>query len=134
MFHSILNKINNGVAFEASKTTEAKVTWKKKRDNSHSIVLNSDNYVIPNRTHIQNLNYPKVKEICPQRQPHLQVVFCDRTYTIFYAIRKNSIEKEEIATRSRMFHSILNKINNGVAFEASKTTEAKVTWKKEKRK
>jgi hypothetical protein len=26
MFHSILNKINNGVAFEASKTTEAKVT------------------------------------------------------------------------------------------------------------
>ena len=32
MFHSILNKINNGVAFEASKTTEAKVTWKKKRE------------------------------------------------------------------------------------------------------
>ena len=31
MFHSILNKINNGVAFEASKTTEAKVTWKKKK-------------------------------------------------------------------------------------------------------
>ena len=41
MFHSILNKINNGVAFEASKTTEAKVTWKKE------IVLNSQNYVIP---------------------------------------------------------------------------------------
>ena len=46
MFHSILNKINNGVAFEASKTTEAKVTWIKKRENSHSIVLNSENYII----------------------------------------------------------------------------------------
>ena len=51
MFHSILNKINNGVAFEASKTTEAKVTWKKKRENSHSIVLNSENYVIPSICH-----------------------------------------------------------------------------------
>ena len=51
MFHSILNKINNGVAFEASKTTEAKVTWKKKRKNSHSIGLNSENYVIPSICH-----------------------------------------------------------------------------------
>ena len=31
MFNSILNKINNGVAFEASKTPKAKIAWKKTR-------------------------------------------------------------------------------------------------------
>ena len=55
MFHSILDKINNGVAFEASKTTEAKVTWKKKRENGYSIVLNCENYVIPSICHSKYL-------------------------------------------------------------------------------
>ena len=34
MLNSILNKINNGVAFEASKTPKAKIAWKK-REKKH---------------------------------------------------------------------------------------------------
>ena len=32
-----------------------------------------------------------------------------------------------------MLNSILDKINNGVAFEASKTPKAKIAWKNEKK-
>ena len=31
MLNSILDKINNGVAFEASKTPKAKIAWKNKK-------------------------------------------------------------------------------------------------------
>ena len=45
------------------------------------------------------------------------------------AVGQPPVEEKQITTRSRMFHSILDKASYGVTFKAGKATEAKVTYK-----
>ena len=40
------------------------------------------------------------------------------------------MEKEEISSRPRMFHSIFNKVNNCCALESCKATKAEISYKK----
>ena len=40
------------------------------------------------------------------------------------------MKKEKVSPRSRMFHGVLDEVDNGVALELGKTTKTKVSWKK----
>ena len=40
------------------------------------------------------------------------------------------MKKEKVSPRSRMFHGVLDEVDNGVALELGKTTKTKVSWEK----